>query len=180
MAGSAPGGSPPASRSSSRAVLQQGSPPAGRSSTRTVLHKDSPLPGQSSTRTVLRQDSPPGPPGDNSPGSRSSTWTTLQGQFSRRTTLPGQSSRGTVLQGDCPPEGQSSRGTVLQGDFWLDFFIDEIKTSKMLSAFKIVGTLLGYVPIATHTHTDTAWLENQLGEVSRNQSPTVTHCAINP
>ena len=53
---------------------------------------------------------------------------------------------------------------------------------SLLSAFKIVGTLLGYVPIATHTHTDTvsAWLENQLVEVSRKQSPTFTHCAINP
>ena len=139
--------SPPAGHPSTRTVLHQDIPPPGQSSTRTVLHQDGPPPGQSSsravlqqgsppagqssTRTVLHQDSPPGPPGDNSPGSRSSTWTTLQGQFSRRTTLQGQSSRETVLQGDCPPEGQSSRGTVLQGDFWLDFFIDEIKTSKM-------------------------------------------------
>ena len=53
---------------------------------------------------------------------------------------------------------------------------------SLLSAFKIVGTLLGYVHITTHTHTDTAsaWLENQLVEVSRKQSPTFTHCAINP
>ena len=117
LAGSAPGGSPPASRSSSRAVLHQDSPPPGQSSSRAVLQQDSPPPGQSSTRTVLHQDSPPGSPlgwragGLIPPVRQPSSWTILQS--SCRTVL-----QRAVLQQDSPPAGQSSSRTVLQLAGW--------------------------------------------------------------